>query len=96
MAISGDYSHPVTVNGFSCRNCTDVDRAKRFIDPADPKSGPFGVNATSGGKAHAQLFDADAIDRATPADRADERRRSHPIRAYATTETPGTRIDLVA
>ncbi|MFM9936789.1 MAG: hypothetical protein ACKVOL_11400 [Novosphingobium sp.] len=44
MAISGDYSSPVTVNGFSCRNCSDVDRAKRNIDPANPSAGPFGMN----------------------------------------------------
>lgn len=46
MAISGDYSSPVTVNGFVCRNCSDVDRAKRQIDPADPAAGPFGVNGS--------------------------------------------------
>jgi hypothetical protein len=45
MAISGDYAQPVTVNGYACRNCTDVDYAKKNIDPAHPKSGPFGVNA---------------------------------------------------
>jgi hypothetical protein len=45
MSISGDYPQPVTVNGFSCRNCTDVDYAKKHIDPAHPKSGPYGLNA---------------------------------------------------
>jgi hypothetical protein len=44
VAISSDYSTPVTVNGFSCRNCSDVDRAKRFIDPGKPQDGPFGIN----------------------------------------------------
>ena len=47
MSISGDYPQPVTVNGFTCRNCTDVDYAKKHIDPAHPKSGPYGVNAES-------------------------------------------------
>lgn len=47
MAISGDYPSPVTVNGFVCRNCSDVDRAKRHIDPADPAAGPFGVNGSN-------------------------------------------------
>jgi hypothetical protein len=46
MAISGDYSQPVTVNGYVCRNCTDVDYAKKNVDPAHPKSGPFGVTAS--------------------------------------------------
>lgn len=45
MAISGDYPTPVNVNGFSCKNCTDVDFAKKHIDPAHPKDGPFGINA---------------------------------------------------
>jgi hypothetical protein len=47
MAISGDYSSPVQVNGFQCKNCTDVDYAKKHIDPAHPKSGPYGVNAAT-------------------------------------------------
>lgn len=45
MTISGNYSSPVQVNGFSCRNCTDVDYAKKHIDPAHPRSGPYDVNA---------------------------------------------------
>jgi len=45
MAIGADYSTPVTVNGFSCKNCTDVGYAKKHIDPAHPKSGPYGIDA---------------------------------------------------
>ena len=45
MAISANYPTPVTVNGFQCKNCTDVDYAKKHIDPAHPQSGPFNVNA---------------------------------------------------
>jgi hypothetical protein len=40
-----NYPSPVTVNGYSCKNCTDVDYAKKNIDPAHPKDGPFGVDA---------------------------------------------------
>ena len=48
MAIgSTNYPQPVQVNGFLCRNCTDVDNAKKHIDPAHPKSGPYGINAES-------------------------------------------------
>jgi hypothetical protein len=47
MAISSDYPSPVQVNGFQCKNCTDVDYAKKHIDPAHPKSGPYGVNAAT-------------------------------------------------
>lgn len=43
--ISVNYPHPVTVNGYACKNCTDVDNAKHNIDPSHPKDGPFGVNA---------------------------------------------------
>ena len=32
------------VNGFQCKNCTDIDYAKKHIDPAHPKDGPYGVN----------------------------------------------------
>jgi hypothetical protein len=44
MAIGTDYSTPVIVNGYTCKNCTDVDYAKKHIDPAHPKSGPYGIN----------------------------------------------------
>ena len=29
------------VNGYLCRNCTDVDLAKRGVDPSKPKSDPL-------------------------------------------------------
>ena len=46
MAIGGiNYPQAVQVNGFTCRNCTDVDNAKKHIDPAHPRSGPYGINA---------------------------------------------------
>jgi len=33
------------VNGYVCNDCTDVANAKRNIDPAHPKDGPFGQDA---------------------------------------------------
>lgn len=63
MAISTNYSTPVMVNGFSCRNCSEVDRAKKNIDPANPAAGPFGLNA---GKSDA----AAKTSTVTPVDRA--------------------------
>jgi hypothetical protein len=45
-----NYPSPVTVNGYSCKNCTDVDYAKKNIDPAHPKDGPFGVDKTNAPK----------------------------------------------
>lgn len=47
MTVSGNYPTPVQVNGFTCRNCTDVDYAKKHIDPDHPKAGPYGINAAS-------------------------------------------------
>lgn len=40
-----NYPSPVTVNGYACKNCTDVDYAKKNIDPSHPTDGPYGVNA---------------------------------------------------
>ncbi len=46
MAIgSVNYPQPVMVNGYPCKNCTDVDLAKAHIDPQHPNAGPYGVNA---------------------------------------------------
>ena len=45
LTVSANYPTPVQVNGFSCRNCTDVDYAKKHIDPAHPKAGPYGITA---------------------------------------------------
>jgi len=45
MTINGDYPHPITVNGYACKNCTDVDYAKKHVDPAHPKDGPYGIDA---------------------------------------------------
>jgi len=47
MTVSANYPTPVQVNGFTCRNCTDVDYAKKHIDPAHPKAGPYGVDAAN-------------------------------------------------
>ena len=47
MNVSANYPTPVQVNGFTCHNCTDVDYAKKHIDPAHPKSGPYGVDAAT-------------------------------------------------
>ena len=38
------------INGYQCKTCTDVDYAKKHIDPAHPKDGPYGVNAKDAGR----------------------------------------------
>ena len=45
MTIGANYPSPVQVNGYLCKNCTDVDLAKKHIDPAHPRSGPYGIDA---------------------------------------------------
>ena len=61
MSIGTDYPHPVTVNGYSCRNCTDVDYAKKHIDPSHPKSGPYGVTAASDPTQKPKVFAATPV-----------------------------------
>jgi hypothetical protein len=39
------YPTPVTVNGFKCADCNEVDRAAAHIDPAHPRSGAYDVTA---------------------------------------------------
>ncbi len=40
MAVSSvNYPSPITVNGYSCRNCSDVELAEKRIDPQHPQSG---------------------------------------------------------
>jgi hypothetical protein len=48
MAIgSVNYPQPVTINGYPCKNCTEVDMAKAHIDPQHPSAGPYGVDANA-------------------------------------------------
>lgn len=42
--MSPNFPTIVTVNGFACRNKGDIGYAKRFIDPARPAAGAFGLN----------------------------------------------------
>ncbi len=64
-SVSSDYPSPITVNGYSCRNCSDVAKAQRNIDPADPQ----GTKAREREDAQARIshdrqhFDRDAVDR---------------------------------
>jgi hypothetical protein len=80
MAINGDYPQPVTVNGFSCKNCTDVDYAKKHIDPAHPKDGPYGVNAK-------------AQEPSKPGDKGHDKADSKPLRVKAWSD-PGAQVDV--
>ena len=87
MAIGSDYPTPVFVNGFQCRNCTDVDFAKNHIDPAHPKDGPFGIDATA----------ESADDGRDPAVKLGGRLGALGAPAAATqTYAPGSRLNVAA
>ena len=98
MAISTNYSTPVMVNGFSCRNCSEVDQAKKNIDPADPAGGPFGMNSTkpaTGLNAHkAGPVDRAALEQAHK--RADEAKGSAVLRAYSGATPVGQFVQITA
>ena len=58
------------VNGYPCKNCTDVEYAKKGIDPAKPKDGPNGVYATENAKPGDKAYtEAKAVDDAKGAER---------------------------
>jgi hypothetical protein len=58
MSIAAtNYSVPVMVNGFLCKNCTDVDLAKAHIDPQHPSAGPFDANAKADPTLAGKKFD---------------------------------------
>jgi hypothetical protein len=38
--VAANYPAPVQVNGYSCRNCSEVSLATKGIDPKHPQSGP--------------------------------------------------------
>ena len=38
------------VNGYACKTCTDVEYAKKGVDPAKPKDGPNGAYAADRAK----------------------------------------------
>lgn len=59
MAIQSDYPRPINVNGYVCRNCDDVSKAKKFIDPAAPKGSEFDTTANNG----AVVFGGSLADR---------------------------------
>ena len=82
-----NYPNPVTVNGYSCKNCTEVDEAKKHIDPAHPKDGPYGVDA----KTQAAAVTIRSVTRA-----ALGRRLGGVQRQLASAATQGLRLDISA
>ena len=47
MNVNANYPTPVQVNGFTCRNCTEVVFVLLLFVSAQPKAGPYGVDAAS-------------------------------------------------
>jgi hypothetical protein len=52
------------VNGYVCANCTDVELAKRGVDPAHPQRGPEGAKSTDERKSAESQTSTSADDRA--------------------------------
>ena len=105
MAISSDYPVPVTVNGFLCRNCSDVSKAQKNIDPADPDGAKAAVRETLNlpdPKKPESHFDTKKVDEAVAARRAADERGKEPNRTqgYGTSgyiaPPPGSLITLSA
>ena len=44
------------INGFACKTCTDVEYAKKHIDPAHPKDGPYRENRIDAPERRADAF----------------------------------------
>jgi hypothetical protein len=98
VAISGNYSHPVIVNGYSCINCAEVAQAKADIDPANPAAGPGGANDPKK-VAEKKLFSPQARDPAQMAKlhAAQGSARSPASAAYAgAAPAPGGLVSLSA
>jgi len=93
---SVNYSSPVTVNGYSCRNCTDVDLAKKGVDPQHPKSGPDNRDAASDPtRLGTDPVKVDAIKRA--ADHAAQQVVGYsPFGALHGSVTPGSAFSIIA
>ena len=87
-----------TVNGYVCHNCSDVALAKRDIDPAHPKDGPDGSNATQKTDATSRntavVFGGNLLTGAapgvTPAGAATDPQQQ----ARAATTSQGAKLDL--
>jgi hypothetical protein len=50
------------VNGYQCKNCTDIDYAKKHIDPKHPKAGPYGVDAKADPSSQKDVRRTEATD----------------------------------
>ncbi|MBU1305498.1 MAG: hypothetical protein KKF33_08260 [Alphaproteobacteria bacterium] len=66
MAISSDYPRPINVNGYTCRNCDDVSKAKRFIDPTQsPLEASAAANDGKDSTDSAVSFGGSLVNRST-------------------------------
>ena len=99
------------VNGYVCRNCTDVELAKKGVDPAHPHDGPNGVDPqTPGASSETKSKDgASRSDEVSPdrgpavtyagalqgADEAQGTTSAQPASAWASLQ-PGQRLSLSA
>ena len=76
------------VNGYVCQTCTDVENAKKYIDPAHPQQGPAGKEDA---KPKAHLTAAAVTFGGTLSDPPPTRRDGDPAEHA---RRPGARIDI--
>jgi hypothetical protein len=97
VAVSADFPVPILVNGYACRNGTDVGRAQKNIDPARPLDGPFGAYKATldvSNRTKDVVFDRDRIDAVTrDAQQKDLAAQPSP---YSTVASPGSLVSLSA
>jgi hypothetical protein len=94
LALEEQEQSMQIVNGYQCRDCTDVSYAKKNIDPAHPKDGPVdGAKAKEAkqretavefGGALSGLRASDLVTQATQASQA----------AFERNRQPGARLSI--
>ncbi len=80
------------VNGYPCKHCTDVDLAKRNVDPAHPETDPLKPGADA--KAKKDPFDPAVKLEGRAAQAAGDPNRV--VSTAASARTIGSRFDLSA
>ncbi len=82
------------INGYICHNCTDIDYAKKNIDPTHPKDGPYGANKSEAAGHGPAVVLSGALGKAAPTAASppvDGATRNDPTSAAASVP-PGTGV----
>jgi hypothetical protein len=99
LSVAAEDARMEMVNGYRCKDCTDVELAKRHIDPAHPKDGPYGVNAKNRADAPARADERSVVFGGilNKLNQTQDGRPADPIRASPTPDkTTGPILDMTA